>query len=67
MVWFYVVSYVFVVGCMVYWSWRAKKAEAQVAKLMMITKALVEQASKVIELSDEIINEENIVEHEEDC
>lgn len=58
MFWYYVLSYVFVVGCMIYWAFRAFKTEAQLAEMKMITKALVEQACKVIELSNEIINEE---------
>lgn len=58
MVWYYITSYILIVGCMIYWSWRAQKAEAQVEELKKVSRALIEQACKIIELSDEIINEE---------
>ena len=57
MFWYYVIAYVFVVCCMVYWSLRAFRAEARLLELTMLSKALVEHVCKVVELSNSIIND----------
>lgn len=49
MVWFYMASYVFVVGCMIYWSWRAQKAEAKVATLTKMLTTVLEDVSRIFE------------------